>query len=33
VEAVRGLPEDTARYKSIAPFRNALLAHLNRAAG
>ena len=27
-EAVRGLPEDTARYKSIAPFRNALLAYL-----
>jgi hypothetical protein len=27
-KAVRGLPEDTARYKSIAPFRDALLAYL-----
>jgi hypothetical protein len=32
-EAVRGLPEDTARYKSIAPFRNALLAYLDQATG
>jgi dimethylamine monooxygenase subunit A len=31
-EAVRGLPEDTARYKSITPFREALLAYLDRAA-
>jgi dimethylamine monooxygenase subunit A len=30
-EAVRGLPDDTARYKSIAPFRNALLAYLDQA--
>jgi hypothetical protein len=31
-EAVRGLPEDTARYKSITPFREALLAYLNGVA-
>jgi hypothetical protein len=30
-EAVRGLPEDTARYKSITPFREALLAYLDGA--
>ena len=28
-EAVRNLPEDTARYKSITPFREALLAYLD----
>lgn len=31
-EAVRGLPEDTARYKSIAPFRDALLEYLDSAS-
>jgi hypothetical protein len=29
--AVKALPEDTARYKSITPFRDALLAYLDRA--
>jgi len=29
--AVRALPEDTARYKSIMPFREALLAYLDGA--
>jgi hypothetical protein len=32
-EAVRGLPEDTARYKSVTPFREALLAYLDGATG
>lgn len=30
-EAVRGLPETTARYKSILPFREALLGYLGSA--
>jgi dimethylamine monooxygenase subunit A len=30
-ESVRGLPEDTARYKSIMPFRESLLAYLDGA--
>jgi hypothetical protein len=30
--AVKGLPEETARYKSITPFREALLAYLDGAA-
>ncbi|WP_247880856.1 heme-dependent oxidative N-demethylase family protein [Skermanella sp. TT6] len=31
--AVRALPDDTARYKSITPFRSALLACLDRMTG
>lgn len=31
-EAVRGLPDDTVRYKSIAPFREALLEYLDSAS-
>ncbi|UEM23289.1 DUF3445 domain-containing protein [Skermanella mucosa] len=31
--AVRALPDDTARYKSVMPFRSALLACLDRMTG